>query len=94
MGFLNRSQMTKEDFLDSVTEENSEEDAHVGQDHETGIALGEVDTCRVKVGSLLECGKDNGGGKRGASCTVRGNTHLVLQLWSLEPCPIPRGSLG
>ena len=59
MGFLNRSQMTKEDFLDSKAEKNGEEDAHICQYHKTGIALREIDACRVEIGPLLEGGKND-----------------------------------
>jgi hypothetical protein len=39
MSFLNRSQMTKEDFLHGEAKEDREEDAHVRQNHEACIAL-------------------------------------------------------
>ena len=39
MGFLNRSQMPKQDFLHSEAKEDGQEHAHVRQDHKAGIAL-------------------------------------------------------
>jgi DNA-directed RNA polymerase subunit K/omega len=51
--------MTKEDLLDSKAKENGEKNAHVCQNHKTGIALREIDAGRVEVGPLLERSKDN-----------------------------------
>lgn len=76
MSFLNRSQMTKEDFLDSEAEEDCEEDAHICQYHKTGIALREIDAGRVEIRPLLEGGKNNSGCKRRAYRTIRSKTHL------------------
>jgi len=59
MGFLNCSQMTKEDLLDSKSKENGEKEAHVCQNHKTGIALRKIDAGRVEVRPLLERGKNN-----------------------------------
>ena len=86
MGLLNCSHRSKEDFLDGEAEEDGQEDTHVCQNHETGIALGEVDACRVKVGPFVECGEENAGCKRSADGAICDKTHLFMQLSaSLEP---------
>ena len=59
MSLLYRSQMAKEYLLNSKAEENCDEDAHICQYHETGIALREIDTCRVEIRPLLERGKND-----------------------------------
>jgi hypothetical protein len=77
MGVFNGAQVAKEDPLDRESEHDGEEDAHVGEDHETRIALREIDTCRVEVGPLLECGEDDGCCERGADGTICRKTHLL-----------------
>ena len=71
MCLLDRPQMSKEDLLHGEAKENGEEDAHVCQDHQTGIALRKVDAGRVEVWPLLESSQNHGRRQRGAERTIR-----------------------
>ena len=75
MGFLDGAQMSKEELLHGDTEQNGEEDSHVCQDHQTGIALRKVDARRVEVWPLLERSENHRRGQRRAECTVCSETH-------------------
>jgi hypothetical protein len=85
MGFLNCSQMTKEDLLDSKSKENGEKEAHICQNHKTGIALRKIDAGRVEVRPLLERGKNNSRGERCAYRTIRSKTHFSALSYGLWP---------
>jgi hypothetical protein len=85
MGLLNGPQVAKEYPLDHESKHDGEEDAHVCEHHETGIALREINTCRVEVWPLLEGGDDDSGGERGADGTICRETHLVRQNGPPDP---------
>jgi hypothetical protein len=77
MGVFNGSELAKEYPLDRESEHDGKEDAHVGEDHETRIALRQIDTCRVEVWPLLEGRQHNGRCERGADGTICRKTHLL-----------------
>jgi hypothetical protein len=77
MGVFNGSELAKEYPLDRESEHDGKEDAHVGEDHETRIALRQIDTCRVEVWPLLEGSQDNSCCERSADGTICRKTHLL-----------------
>jgi hypothetical protein len=77
MGVFDGPQLAKEYPLDREPEHDGEVDAHVGEDHETRVALREIDTCRVEVWPLLEGRQHNGCCERRADGPVCRETHLV-----------------
>ena len=60
MRLFNGPQIAEKDLLHSEAEQDCEEDAHVCEDHKAGIALREIDACRVEIRPLLERREDNG----------------------------------